>query len=801
MTTKWKIISGFVTMLLVAGAVAAIGFFSLTSATDAFTEYRRLARLNVNMADLLANQYSSMASVRLFRFEAAPKVMEDARSAIRANQKLSRESQSLVTHKNVLDTLNTVEQRAGDQLQLMTAMEKELLEMMDVYGKNLVPLMRELAGEFRRLADIFAANGNTRAIRASAVAMTDFVAAGSCATRFAYTRAPENAQLLRKATEAMDGSMEALRETLKSDEGRATFAKAQQLLTRMEQSFDAMLEAGTRQNEKNAQLQGMNRDVRDAAAAVNTTVNTLMEEQGAHTVKVNETAQTTMLAGAGIGTVICVSLAVFIIFGLIRVLRAMSGFARAIANGDFAAGMDNDEKGEVGETLAAMRRIPEVLNGMIQSAINMSTSIRQGRFDTRLDVNRCSGEFSQLARAVNAVSESYDSVLDFFPPFMSCDKDSTILYLNKTAQSVLGGNFTGQPCGRHFNAAECGTDKCVGKQAMLRGSITAETQVHVRGKAIDVAVDAVPVTDANNAPIGYYEILTDITEIKQQQRTIKSVTDQAAAISNRVATASEQLSAQVEQVAHGAEMQRTRVENTASAMTEMNSTVLEVAKNAGQASEQSDLTKNKANDGAALVDKVVLAINQVNAAAATLQTNMRELGAQAESIGGVMNVISDIADQTNLLALNAAIEAARAGEAGRGFAVVADEVRKLAEKTMSATQEVGTSITAIQNSAQTNISEVNTAAKAITEATDLANTSGRALNEIVSLASANSSGVASIATAAEELSAPSGELNRSVEEINRIAGETSDGMVQAASAVQELSHMALELNKVMGDLR
>ena len=236
-------------------------------------------------------------------------------------------------------------------------------------------------------------------------------------------------------------------------------------------------------------------------------------------------------------------------------------------------------------------------------------------------------------------------------------------------------------------------------------------------------------------------------------------------------------------------------------MTEMNATVLEVARSAGQASEQSDGTRSKAQDGAELVNKVVRSINTVNGVASTLQGNMQELGKQAESIGGVMNVISDIADQTNLLALNAAIEAARAGEAGRGFAVVADEVRKLAEKTMTATQEVGASITAIQHSARANINEVGTAVENITEATSLANSSGEALKEIVNLAAANSSVVASIATAAEEQSATSEEINRAIDEINRIVAETTDGMVQSSAAVQDLSRMAQELRRVMEGLK
>jgi methyl-accepting chemotaxis protein len=257
----------------------------------------------------------------------------------------------------------------------------------------------------------------------------------------------------------------------------------------------------------------------------------------------------------------------------------------------------------------------------------------------------------------------------------------------------------------------------------------------------------------------------------------------------------------VELVSQGSEDQRARVESTASAMTEMNAAVMEVARSAGQAAEQAEMTRSKAHDGSELVEKVVDSIKLVNKVAATLQTNMQELGHQAENIGGVMNIISDIADQTNLLSLNAAIEAARAGEAGRGFAVVADEVRKLAEKTMTATHEVEANITAIQQSARTNVGEVGTAAKAVAEAMDLAHTSGDALTEIVKLASANSSVVASIAAAAEEQSATFEEINHAIEAISRIVASTSDGMAQANAAVQDLSKVAHELDAVMAELR
>jgi len=274
--------------------------------------------------------------------------------------------------------------------------------------------------------------------------------------------------------------------------------------------------------------------------------------------------------------------------------------------------------------------------------------------------------------------------------------------------------------------------------------------------------------------------LTDVTEI--------------------ISSAAEELAAQVEESSRGTEVQAQRVAETAAAMEEMNATVLEVAKNAAQAAETSDQAKHKAQEGADVVSEVVREIGEVSKQADELRTDMGSLGAQAEAIGRIMNVISDIADQTNLLALNAAIEAARAGEAGRGFAVVADEVRKLAEKTMSATKEVGDAINGIQQGARKNIGNVERASSLIAEATGLAGKSGLALGEIVVLVERTSDQVRSIATASEQQSAASEEISRAIEDISHISAETSDGMQQSSLAVSELAGQALALKGLVDEL-
>jgi methyl-accepting chemotaxis protein len=481
----------------------------------------------------------------------------------------------------------------------------------------------------------------------------------------------------------------------------------------------------------------------------------------------------------------------------------VAAFAKNVAEGNLHARLDIREKGEIGLVASSLQEIAAVLDKILEEYKGLEKDIEHGKLDAQGDFSGFKGEFATLMQGTNSILSHFRTVVDNIPsPVLVMDNDARMRYMNTVAKEIAGSDYKGKFCKQLFNREDDATPADALRKAIeTKQSASAETTAHPQGKEMDISYTAIPTLNAQKNLLAVLQLITDLTPTKSQQRIMLGVAKSATEIADRVAAASEELAAKVEQISKGAEMQRSRMESTASAMTEMNSTVLEVARNAGKASEQSENTRNKAVEGEKLVSRVVEAINIVNNVSVALQGKMQELGKQAENIGGVMNVISDIADQTNLLALNAALEAARAGEAGRGFAVVADEVRKLAEKTMSATHEVGDNIHAIQQSTLTNIGEVANAVKNIEEATELANQSGAALTEIVNLASTNSSVVTSIATAAEEQSATSEEISRALEEISRVVADTTDGMVQSSSAVQDLSRTAAELRRVMSGLQ
>lgn len=265
--------------------------------------------------------------------------------------------------------------------------------------------------------------------------------------------------------------------------------------------------------------------------------------------------------------------------------------------------------------------------------------------------------------------------------------------------------------------------------------------------------------------------------------------------------ASQQLTQTIEQSKSGAEEQALRINSTVAVVEGMNSSVLEVAHSAETASTISASTREKAENGAHVVQNCITAISSVETSANLLKNDMNTLAIHAQAISQLMGIISDIADQTNLLALNAAIEAARAGDAGRGFAVVADEVRKLAEKTMASTSDVDNAIRAIQQSTETSMKQVDTTVESVAHATKLVESCGQALREIVDLAETTADQVQGIASASEQQSVTSKEITQSIMQVSAIAEDTTHAMHEATTAVTELTQQTQHLNNLVTNLR
>ena len=277
------------------------------------------------------------------------------------------------------------------------------------------------------------------------------------------------------------------------------------------------------------------------------------------------------------------------------------------------------------------------------------------------------------------------------------------------------------------------------------------------------------------------------TSINKFLEKLQGIVTKVVSTTHDVAAVSNELSSTSTDISRGADEQSAQSERVATAMGEMRSTVEEVAKNSQTAADGARDAQSVANKGGEVVSNAVTGIEELTALVERTAGEVKELGENSEQIGEIISVIDDIADQTNLLALNAAIEAARAGEQGRGFAVVADEVRQLAERTTKATSEVRDRIGTVQSETSKVVSSMEEGATKSEEGIKLVREAGDALKEIVQSVDSVSSMIQQIATAAEEQSSTTGEISENVDGMAKITAETSSKVKSNSETIDGLN--------------
>ena len=292
-----------------------------------------------------------------------------------------------------------------------------------------------------------------------------------------------------------------------------------------------------------------------------------------------------------------------------------------------------------------------------------------------------------------------------------------------------------------------------------------------------------------------------LAAMAKMQDKLRDTLQRIAGSATQLASAAEELNAVTDESARGLTQQNNEIEQAATAVNEMTSAVEEVARNAVSTSEASRNATTSAGDGRDLVQETVSAIERMSGDVQATATLIGDLANESRDIGKVLDVIRGLADQTNLLALNAAIEAARAGEAGRGFAVVADEVRALAHRTQQSTSEIERMIGSIQAGTEHAVDSMRNSTERAESTLNIAKSAGMSLDTInTAIVEINERNLV-IASAAEEQAQVAREVDRNLVNIRDLSVQSATGASQTSAASSELSRLAVDLNGMVGRFR
>jgi methyl-accepting chemotaxis protein len=434
-------------------------------------------------------------------------------------------------------------------------------------------------------------------------------------------------------------------------------------------------------------------------------------------------------------------------------------------------------------------QVKNYMNDAFTSINNLTQSISQGNFETRISNIDSNNEFAKMAWQLNDVTDQFEAFMKEIDT--STQYASEHKFYRKPMHHGMRGMLkkTIKNVSTSLNFQE-ETNILKDLQAYLDRS----TQLIL--KAIDAFTQGDLTVTIHKEREG--DVISSIIDsfnmmVKSQEEIIIKIYDAVGA----TASASAEISASAEEMAAGAQEQSSQTSEVAVSVEHVTQTIMQTTENTSQAATHANHSKEIAENGGKVFAQLESGMNNIAEVVMQSSEIVNKLGKSGEKIGEIIQVIDEIADQTNLLALNAAIEAARAGEQGRGFAVVADEVRKLAERTTKSTKEIAEMIKSIQDETKNAVNSMEKGRNEVEVGKVSVRDAGQSLNEIIETSNTVMSIISEVAEASKGEADEAEQIRHNISGINTVAQETAIGVEQIAIASEDLNRLTENLQSLI----